>query len=83
MTPDVASVRARCFRHGRARKQDALVAQVSGPLLEAVGQEQPFGVFTVSMRGCILGVLTLVADDSAGRRHGRSTTAQTPRACHP
>jgi hypothetical protein len=73
LDPSVSSVRARYFRDGRARKEDAIVAQVDGELLEAVHERRPFGVFFVAVRGCIRPQsFRLVAYDDLGRRLDRA-----------
>ena len=55
LRPDVASVRVYFHRHGHKQRFQSrgLVAQVSGQLQAALNQEQPFGYFSVKVRGCV------------------------------
>jgi hypothetical protein len=51
--PDVASVVISFRRDGERERAKATVAQVSGELLDAIHEDEPFGVFESLVRGCL------------------------------
>jgi hypothetical protein len=73
LRPDVASVVIRFWREGERERARATVAQVSGELLDAVHEDEPFGVFESLVRGCIKAKhFRAIALDALGEVLGRS-----------
>jgi hypothetical protein len=53
LRPDVARVRVAYRRNGELKRRRAGVAQVDGDVLEAVQEEEPFGVVEALLQGCV------------------------------
>jgi hypothetical protein len=73
LRPDVASVVIHFRRDGERERAKATVAQVSGELLDAIHEDEPFGVFESLVRGCVKAKrFRAVALDAFGEVLGRS-----------
>jgi hypothetical protein len=53
LSPDVTRVQARYWRHGKLQHRKAAVVQVDGELLEKIEEPEPFGIFELTVRGCL------------------------------
>jgi hypothetical protein len=82
LRPDVARIRVTYRRNGKQKRRRGGVAQVEGDLLEAVKEEEPFGVAEALLRGCVTNRrLRFTAFDGHGRVLERERTKGRNEAC--
>jgi hypothetical protein len=73
VVPGAAAVRVRFRREGEIREARGVIAQVAGELQERLGEEEPFGVFEATVRGCVpVRRIRLAALDASGIVVGRT-----------
>ena len=83
LVPEVARVRVKYRRNGLPKQKEAAVAQVDGELLEQLQEPRPFGLFELTMRGCIRSRFRLAAFDAGGEKLDRlRLRPASPSLCH-
>jgi hypothetical protein len=80
---DVARVRVTYRRNGELKRRRAGVAQVDGELLEAIREEEPFGVVEATLQGCVANKrLRFTAFDEEGDVLETARSRRFPNACN-